>query len=229
MSGIPTDVLRRHGAWVRGRPLLAAVLYAAGFSLVSMALIDKPLALWLKGGGLAPDTFGFFKTITDIGLGGHWYVLALLAWAGCTVASGLALTTTAHEVWRLRARSAAYVLATMIAAGLLVQILKLAIGRLRPRLLFENGAYGFDPFSGANSYPSGHSQVIWSVMIALWFVYPRYRAAYVVVAVLVSASRVATTVHFLSDAVMGSVLAVVVAILVKDWFQRDGRPSVRLV
>lgn len=217
----------RHGAWVKTRPLLAAVVYAAVFSVVAMAVIDKPLALWLKT-SLEPHTFGFFKTITDIGLGGHWYALAALAWLGCMAASGLALTTTGHEVWRLRARSATYVLASMLASGVLVQALKLSIGRLRPKSLFENGAYGFEPFSGANSYPSGHSQVIWSVMIALWFVYPRYRAAYVAVAALVSFSRVATTVHFLSDAVMGSVLAIAVAVLVKDWFERDGRPAVKL-
>lgn len=222
-----SDLALRHAGWVKARPLLAAVLYAAGFSVIGMALIDKPLALWLKS-GLDPETFGFFKTITDIGLGGHWYVLVVLGWLGCMTASGLSLTTTGHEVWRLRARSATYILATMIASGLLVQALKLSIGRLRPRYLFENGAYGFEPFSGANSYPSGHSQVIWSVMIALWFVYPRYRAAYVVVAVLVSLSRVATTVHFLSDVVMGSVLAIVVAVLVRNWFERDGRPGVAL-
>ncbi|MGC2854602.1 phosphatase PAP2 family protein [Novispirillum sp. DQ9] len=222
-----TDLVLRHGVWLKSRPLLAAVLYAAVFSVISMALIDRPLALWLKS-DLDPHVFGFFKTITDIGLGGGWFALAILAWLGAMAAAGLALTTTGHELWRLRARSASYVLATMAVSGVLVQALKLSIGRLRPKYLFENGAYGFEPFSGANSYPSGHSQVIWSVMIALWFVYPRYRAAYVVVALLVSLSRVATTVHFLSDTVMGSVLAIVVAVLIKDWFERDGRPGVAL-
>lgn len=219
---------RRHATWARTRPLLAAVVYAAVLSVVGVLFIDKPLALWLKA-NLDPHLFGFFKVLTDLGLGGMWYVLVIGAWAVCAVLAGLALTTTAHETWRLRARSWLYVLASLAASGVVVQALKFAFGRLRPRYLFDQGLYGFQPFSGANSYPSGHSQVIWSVMIALWFVYPRYRAAYVVMALLVAASRVATTVHFLSDAIMGSVLAIVVAIMVKTWFERDGRPSVRLV
>lgn len=219
---------RRHATWARTRPLLAAVAYAAVLSVVGVLFIDKPLALWLKA-DLDPHLFGFFKVLTDLGLGGVWYVLVIGAWAVCAVLAGLALTTTAHETWRLRARSTLYVLASLAASGVVVQALKFAFGRLRPRYLFDQGLYGFQPFSGANSYPSGHSQVIWSVMIALWFVYPRYRAAYVVMALLVAASRVATTVHFLSDAIMGSVLAIVVAIMVKTWFERDGRPSVRLV
>jgi len=207
---------------------MAAVAYAAVLSVLGILFVDKPLALYIKA-NIDPHTFGFFKTVTDLGLGGHWYALVIVAWLTCMVRSGLALTTVAYETWRLRARSALYVLATMVVSGVLVQILKFAIGRLRPRYLFEEGLYGFTPFTGANSFPSGHSQVIWAVMIALWFVYPRYRAAYVTVAMLVSFSRVATTVHFLSDWMMGSVLAIVVAVAVKDWFERGGRPGVRLV
>lgn len=218
---------RRHGTWVEAHPLLAAVAYVSGLALLSIALIDRPLALWLKA-DLSPDTFGFFKTITDIGLAGPWFGLALGAWLISLSIAGLALTTTGHERWRLRARSWFYMVASMAVAGVAVQILKLIFGRLRPRYLFEDGLYAFAPFSTNNSFPSGHSQAIWSAMIALWFIYPRYRAAYVFIAVMVSVSRVATTVHYLSDWMVGSVLGIVIAILVKQWFEREGRPPVRL-
>jgi membrane-associated phospholipid phosphatase len=51
---------------------------------------------------------------------------------------------------------------------------------------------------------------------------PRHAALWAVVAVLVAASRVATTVHFLSDAVAGSWLGVYGALLVAEALRRRG-------
>jgi len=211
----------------RRRPRWTVAVATAVICLVAIAWVDRPLALWLKA-DLDRDTFGFFKTITDVGLGVWWYVVIVAAWVRCRLGAAAALTVDGHAAWMLRARSWVFVLAVQASSGILITLLKQGFGRLRPRELFEHGAYGFAPLSGANAFPSGHSQVIWAMAAALWFVYPRYRAAYVVVALLIAASRVATTVHFLADALAGSVIAVLVALAWKDWFERGGRPPVRL-
>lgn len=220
-------VARASRDWVLRHPLIAALLAAAVVSGLGVALIDRPLALSLQA-NLHPHTFGFFMTVTDLGLWIYWYGITIGAWVICATMAGLSLTMAAHETWRLRARSWLYVLSSLAASGLLVQGVKYTFGRMRPPELIEQQLYTFMPLSGATSFPSGHAQTIWAVMIGLWFIYPRYRAAYIVIALLVSVSRVATTMHFFSDVVMGSVLAIVVAIALKNWFERDGRPSVRL-
>ncbi len=221
------DAARRLAAFTRARPLAATLLYVTVLCLILMVLVDKPLALWLKA-NLDDDTFGFFKTITDLGLGGHWYVLFFLCLGVTWAVSGLSLTVEAHERWRRYARSWIYGIAVMASSGLTITLLKAIIGRYRPRVLFDGGVYGFEPFSGANSFPSGHSQVIFSVAMALWFIYPRYRAAYLLAAVFIALSRVATTVHFLSDTIMGSTIAILFAIWLKQKFEADGRPPVSL-
>ena len=218
---------RKLVAFTRARPLTATLLYVSLLCLVLMIFVDKPLALWLKS-DLDSYTFGFFKTITDLGLGGHWYVLFFVCLAVTWTVSGLSLTVEGHERWRLYARSWVYGIAVMISSGLTITILKAIFGRYRPRVLFDGGVYGFEPFSGANSFPSGHSQVIFSVAMALWFIYPRYRAAYLLAAIFIALSRVATTVHFLSDTIMGSTIAILFAIWLKRKFEADGRPSVSL-
>lgn len=214
-------------AFTRARPLAATLLYVSLLCLPLMAFVDKPLALWLKS-DLDPYTFGFFKTITDLGLGGQWYAIFIVLLLVCWAVSGLSLTVEGHERWRLYARSWVYGIAVMVSSGLTITMLKVVIGRYRPRVLFDGDVYGFEPFSGANSFPSGHSQVIFSVAMALWFIYPRYRAAYIVAAVLIALSRVATTVHFLSDTLMGSTIAILFAIWLRQKFESDGRPPVSL-
>lgn len=203
-------------------PLFATVIYVAIFCVFSMLVIDRPLALWLKS-SFHGNAFGFFKTITDFGLGGHWYALFLGMLLWCWAQSNLSHTVEGHARWRDRMESWLYALAVIITSGIGVTLLKFIFGRYRPKFLFSDGIYGFAPFSGNNSFPSGHSQNIWAAMMALWFIFPCYRPVWVVIGLLISLSRVFTTVHFLSDVVMGSTLAILTAIWLKRVFDESDR------
>ena len=100
--------------------------------------------------------------------------------------------------------------------------------RYRPRLLFNEGLYGFQPFNtdfGDNALPSGHAQTIWSVAAALMICFPGWRWPLAAVAAVVSLARVIQTAHYLSDVVAGAVLAVVVTLLVERYlFAARGYP-----
>jgi membrane-associated phospholipid phosphatase len=204
-------------AFTRAMPLFASGLYVTLVAVILMIFVDRPLALWLKS-SLDPHVFGFFKTITDFGLGGHWYLLFVGMGLLCWALSSLSHTVEGHALWRARVEPWLYALSVMIASGIGIQLLKFAFGRYRPKFLFSDGIYGFAPFSGNNSFPSGHSQNIWAAMMALWFIFPRYRPVWVVVGLAISLSRVFTTVHFLSDVLMGSSLAILTAIWFKQMF-----------
>lgn len=110
-------------------------------------------------------------------------------------------------------------------SGLISNAIKFSLGRLRPRYWFDQGIYGFEPFNshwGMNSFPSGHSQAAFAAMTALVVILPRHAALWLTVAALVAVSRVVTTVHWLSDAVGGSWLAICVTILLARWFRARG-------
>ncbi|VBB69799.1 phosphoesterase PA-phosphatase related [invertebrate metagenome] len=129
---------------------------------------------------------------------------------------------TRRQLLFARSRAALWLLTALLCSGLLVAGLKIVFGRARPRLLFEQGFYGFDFFSGLDwtkqSFPSGHSQTIWVAMTVLAVLWPNCRLAFIVVGGLVSTSRVVTTVHYLSDVVMGTFLGIACTVLLRNLF-----------
>lgn len=96
----------------------------------------------------------------------------------------------------------------VVSAFLVSKTLKLSTQRSRPHTEDELGFW-----DGGNAFPSGHATVAWSLAATTanhfrdkpwvpWIVYP--------VAGLVSFSRVSSGNHFVSDAVVGSVLGFVI-------------------
>jgi membrane-associated phospholipid phosphatase len=203
---------------------LGSFLYLSVLCLFLILFVDKPLELYLKA-HVHGHTEGFFKVITDLGGGLWWYIGSITGVVVCLAAAHMALTTEDHARFMARARSWGFLLACIASSGLLVTILKHVFGRLRPRHLFDQGLYGFEPFSlasGANSFPSGHSQTICAAMAALTVLFPRHWPWFAGVALLVTASRLLTTVHFLSDTLMGAFIGVAAVILLKPLFEQGG-------
>ncbi|TAN59492.1 MAG: phosphatase PAP2 family protein [Magnetospirillum sp.] len=214
------------GQWVRTRrwPLAWMTGYAAGLIVLGYVVLDRPLAFWLKS-RMGGDFEGFLKTVTHLGLGGVWLIPSGL------LVVAIMLAWRAAPLLETRARLAraawvpGFVFLSVAISGLLNLLIKTLVGRTRPRLLFDESIYGFVPFTHTyvtNSFPSGHSQAAFAAMTALTLVFPRYDIAFIAVAVLVAASRVLTTVHFLSDAVMGAWLGVVVTVMLHRLLVRHG-------
>ncbi len=85
------------------------------------------------------------------------------------------------------------------------------------------GAFHFDPVSWKNalaSFPSGHSTTVFAAAVALGFIFPRARAAWLVAAVVIAASRVLVGAHYPSDVVAGAALGACVAYLLAWVFAR---------
>lgn len=226
MSARFRQVAAHFWACTHDRPLRIVLLCVSILCIVSMMFVDRPLALMLKA-DMPPDLFRFFKSITNVGLGIVWFVVFGLALLVCWLAARSAQTTEAHAKWKARCEPWLYALAVQTLSGIFVQLLKFAFGRYRPKLLFNDQIYGFAPFTGNNSFPSGHSQAIWAAAMAMWFIAPRGRVVWVVAALLISSSRVLTTVHFLSDVVMGSTLGILFAFWIKKMFEEsDARGQV---
>jgi len=216
--------LARQWARTTHRPLTWMTVYAAALIVLGYVGLDRPLALWLKA-QVGGEFEGFLKTVTHLGLAGLWLVPSGLLWIAIMLAWRAAPLLEIRTRLGRAAWIPAFVFLSVAVSGLINLALKSGLGRYRPRALFEDGIYGFAPLTHGyltNSFPSGHTQAAFAAMTALMLVFPRYDALFMLVAVLVAASRVLTTVHFLSDAVMGAWLGVVVTVLLHRLLARRG-------
>ena len=129
--------------------------------------------------------------------------------------------------WADRMREAAivpaFLLASIAASGLAVDLLKVVFGRTRPKLLFADGIYDFGWLGLAAdhwSFPSGHTAAVAALATALWCLWPRHVLFYAALASVVAASRVVTGAHYLSDVLVGGFVAILVTRAVAVGFTR---------
>ena len=112
-----------------------------------------------------------------------------------------------------------YLILSCVVSGILHHIIKIIVGRYRPRYLFTEDLYGFSPFNfdiAMNSFPSGHSQTIFSICVALSIIYPRHLILFLLLAIMVGVSRIMILAHFPSDVIFGAYLGIVTAILLNQ-------------
>ena len=101
-------------------------------------------------------------------------------------------------------------IASLIAGGIVTPVLKLAVGRKRPR--DTDKTFDVKPFSGASSFPSGHATEAFAVASVIA---TRYDSGWVKgvaygSAALVGFARVHHQAHFLSDVTAGALIGTAV-------------------
>ncbi len=190
---------------------------------IFMMSVDIPLALYFHS---YRDTewANFFAAITDFANGAIWYALAVLGIGTAYLRRKILtdrpdLAQLAKEV-----RAWLFMIVTMATSGIFINVLKFSVGRERPRFLFRDGTSDFHPFAlriADCAFPSGHTQSIWTAMLCLSLLFPKGRALFIPVAVLISASRFIIGAHYLSDVVASIFIAAAFTLLWRRWFERD--------
>ena len=211
------------------RRLAAAFVAVLAFCIVSYAWFDRPVALWFKG-HLGQPWSGWFNQITQLGLGGVWLVPAAVGAIVFRWAQIAAKTDRGELYWRIAANDATLLFASVAASGLAVDLLKGVIGRLRPYELFIHQLYGFEPVAidwARNSFPSGHGQTAFAALSVIALALPRWRRLCYAFAILIAASRVILSVHYLSDVAMGAWFGVAGTLLLARLFEKSGWEIVR--
>ncbi len=178
-------------------------LTVIGTVIFSYLYIDKPLAYYFHDHDSEWERF--ISSLSFLGKS-HWYM----------VPSILLYFLFRHLHKSRYAQMALYVFVTNIAAGIAVWLLKIPFGRMRPKLLFANGDYGFAGLGihyAYVSFPSGHSATVFTTATALALLFPRLSIPLFLFAATVAFSRVTVGAHYFSDVVMGSYLGIIVAVV----------------
>jgi membrane-associated phospholipid phosphatase len=172
---------------------LAAVLGGLG---VAALAVDVPLARWIAQGqvpSILEKLCGLSETFA------HGIGILLIA-------VFIAVLDPAHRVVLPRILTAA------LGAGLLANVCKLFVARVRPHH-FDMQADALDSFSSwfplasnrswEQGFPSSHAAAAAGLAIALACLYPRGRWLFPIMAALAAMQRVLVEAHFLSDVFWG--------------------------
>jgi len=205
--------------------LLSAVTAALSLPLL-MLFVDRPVALamkelpaWIENGA---------EAITGLGKSLGWLLLSAglaLLWAARAHLSDPA--SPARHRYRQRAVASAFLFAAVAVSGILANLIKLAVGRLRPDLFLNDGAYGFDPWhldSDLRGFPSGHATTMFALAFGIAVIRPAWRLPALAVAIVITATRVVINAHYLSDVVGGLLVALATVWWLERAFDRRGWP-----
>ncbi len=172
--------------------------------------VDQPIARAMAG--LDPAVLRVARLVTWFGQGGVTLyptgIAILLGLAACHLAPGFA------ERLAGPIRKIAAIFITVALAGLADDALKIVFGRARPYLWLagDDSGFGFFRYSAKfASFPSGHTTTSVAAALALGAVFPRWRPAFLLAALLIALSRIVLDVHYLSDVIAGALLGAAVA------------------
>lgn len=198
---------------------------ASGLALVGCGLfaVDVPVATWFREHRL-PGEVGRLIDLSEVFA--HGLAAAVI----------LAVTVTVDPAWRrsgfsLPARmDLTRLVAATYAGGLVVDLVKALVTRVRPRAADLTAvASVFDTFglsaaaaavgSGGlvgkpadlMSFPSGHAAVAAGLATGLAWKYPHATATFAALATLAATQRVASSAHYPSDIAFGAAIGVAVA------------------
>ena len=203
------------------RRLLAALwlVWAGWVCLLSMHAFD--VAISQAARGLPEAVLALFRIITVAGLG-KWYLVPLGAGAtGLLVASYTVVKDERVRFYRQWAWIFIFAFLAVLLSGLVVDLIKVVVGRARPKLLDLVWFYGFLPVNfraDYQSFPSGHAATAASVALALTYLRPDLRWFAVAFALPIVASRVIINAHFVGDVVGGAAIALFVTWALREWF-----------
>lgn len=154
----------------------------------------------------------YSREITNIGYSIHYFLLAIIG----IIFSKLIysrfdklkkLITPDHNLQIYR--WSVFSIKVLLITGLVLNLFKTLIGRQRPHASSEFHNLNFDFFSFHShwhSFPSGHSQVLFTVATLAWLIFPKYKYFYFLAALIFSMTRITIHQHFFSDMIAGAAI-----------------------
>lgn len=197
--------------------LITVNIFAFILAMISYVLCDQAVALYFG----RPELRWFYfvnRTLTDLGLSEYYFAIAILSWA---LARGVfPLFKGFYQKYRNQIeytrRWGLNFLVAQIFSGLIVLVLKFCVGRQRPHITPDFQAHVFSPFNvnwDFQSFPSGHSQVMFTAATLMSLAFPKLRWFWVFCALVICFTRVVCHDHFVSDTIEGAAFGYTGALL----------------
>ncbi|MEA3536886.1 phosphatase PAP2 family protein [Rhizobium sp. CC-YZS058] len=205
------------------RPLSSTVYILVATVLLVLALVPFDPLISQRAQALPEPIVLFNQRITDFGTFA-WMIYG----SGTLVILAFIATRTVkaeNTVQKLRTgrRLALYFLVTIGSASALVHTIKFFIGRGRPEVFADYGAYALQPFASDwlfQSFPSGHSAAVGSFFGAFAMLVPRLRIVFALGALTIGVTRVIVGAHYPSDVAAGLLTGLWTAIMTAFFFAR---------
>ena len=195
---------------------MALVLAAAG---VLAFTIDLPVATWCKTHRL-PGELG--RLINLLEISGHSLGAAIILIGTLVLDRSLGLPRPGRSA---AGRAFGRMVAATYLGGLLVDVIKVSVERVRPRAAdlaavgsslatFGSATLVGDKPHSADlmSFPSGHSAVAAGLATALALRYPRGTLLFAALAAATAVQRVVSSAHYPSDVCFGAAIGVLAAV-----------------
>ncbi len=109
-----------------------------------------------------------------------------------------------------------YIVIGFLVSGIGVQLLKHLFGRARPRLTEEILFIGPGFVSGFDSFPSGHTAVVFCLACLFAYAYKNAGACLFVFALITGLERVYNMSHFPSDVSAGAITGIIAAAMIRS-------------
>ena len=116
-------------------------------------------------------------------------------------------------------RAAFSVFCSVMGAGAVAGVLKIAIGRMRPVVWEALGQTGFYPFRTEwvfHSMPSGHTAASFAGLVMIGLLFPRWKFLTWTLAIVIGISRICIGEHWPSDVLLGALIGMVSADAIKN-------------
>lgn len=194
---------------------------AASLILIGFLFADDAAGHWKST--ISKQTYYVFRAFTDLGKSEKLLIPAAIAVLALGLLNWDKLNKASIAVFCRFQMLGAFVFLAIAGSGLSNNLLKIMIGRARPRHFDDLGAVAFDPpgfSSGFQSFPSGHSATAGALAIILILLFPRLKWTWLFLAAWIAASRVIVGAHYPSDAVAGFAYGASFTWLLALWFAR---------
>lgn len=214
LSSTDISPLARYSAW--------SLLILLGHMCLNH--LDVTVHDLMRGAG--PSVFVFFRAVTEAG-DSKWTLIPTGALGLISLVAGRYLISGHRLAAMARWLSAAlfFIFTSVAFSGIAANIIKVIVGRGRPKLLDQSGFIGLDPFTldaSFHSFPSGHTNTAVALALGISLLIPRWRTGLLTVAGIVGFSRAAVNAHFVTDVIGGAALAVPTTLWVRQCFAAQG-------
>ena len=213
--------------FTKQQPKTACFIYVCLFCAFSIAFLDEPVAL----SALKTSRTSLIFYITQLNPAGWWFLILIALWLVYMAVAGLSLTTDDFEKNMVKARAVLFVLLALSLSSLVTWVINILTGRYTPEFMDTMNLYGFSAMRfrvSETSFPSFDVQSIWAVAMAAGTYFPKIRRWFCGIAGVITIALVWTAECFISDAVMGMYIGIIMYYAAK-WIVSENRENFPLI